>query len=428
MLGGLYSEGIDLPGERLIGAAVIGMGLPVPSARLAPCAPAISGTSATASPMPAVFRACTRCCRRPGASSAPRSDRGIVLLLDDRYYDPAYVALLPDSGSCATRTSPWLPKIGGTGMQEGGKDDRAGAGAAAGPGAGAAPRKRKERRHSLPRDRRKNELYLLGSIHVGSEDMYPMGSHSGRAGGADVLALNATPQREAQAVYQEMMRCPEGDSLAAGERGDLCAGPSGGAEDGLPHGQPERAQALGRDEHAQYRGGSRHAEARGTQASAALGVEEQVARLGGGRPEVWLEDTRDELEVLDGLSPALQESLLRSTCRVILDPDSATGMDAAIDQWPEWWRTGTADAFADAYLEGMAAEPDQELAGEYHAALVTERNARMARRMAEWLEAEEEGGYFVTLGLLHLVLEGDSVPGCLEKMGYTVERILPENV
>ena len=74
----------------------------------------------------------------------------------------------------------------------------------------------------------------------------------------------------------------------------------------------------------------------------------------------------------------------------------------------------------DAYLEGMAAEPDQELAGEYHAALVTERNARMARRMAEWLEAEEEGDYFVTLGLLHLVLEGDSVPGCLEKMGYTV--------
>ena len=42
--------------------------------------------------------------------------------------------------------------------------------------------------------------------------------------------------------------------------------------------------------------------------------------------------------------------------------------------------------------------------------------------------AEEEGDYFVTLGLLHLVLEGDSVPDCLEEMGYTVERILPENV
>lgn len=44
-------------------------------------------------------------------------------------------------------------------------------------------------------------------------------------------------------------------------------------------------------------------EARGTKASAALGVEEQVRKLGAGKPEVWLEDTRAELEVLDGLSP-----------------------------------------------------------------------------------------------------------------------------
>lgn len=95
VLGGLYSEGIDLPGERLIGAAVIGMGLPVPSARLA------------------AVRACYQrhfgdgfayACRIPGmhkvlqaAGRVVRSenDRGIVLLLDDRYYDPAYAALLP---------------------------------------------------------------------------------------------------------------------------------------------------------------------------------------------------------------------------------------------------------------------------------------------------------------------------------------------
>src|SRR5699024_9817666 len=94
-------------------------------------------------------------------------------------------------------------------------------------------------------------------------------------------------------------------------------------------------------------------EARGTKASAALGVEEQVRKLGGGKPEAWLEDTRAELEVLDGLSQALQESLLRSTCCVILNPDSATGMDAVIDRWPDWWRMGDAEAFARAYLDGM---------------------------------------------------------------------------
>ena len=157
-------------------------------------------------------------------------------------------------------------------------------------------------------------------------------------------------------------------------------------------------------------------------AVSALGAQ----NLGAGKPEAWLEDTRAELEVLDGLSPALQESLLRSTCCVILNPDSATGMDAVIDRWPDWWRMGDAEAFARAYLDGMAAEPDQDLAREYHAALVTERNMRMARQMAQWLEGENT--CFVTLGLLHLVLSGDSVLSCLEEMGYTVERILPENV
>ena len=168
--------------------------------------------------------------------------------------------------------------------------------------------------------------------------------------------------------------------------------------------------------------------ARGTQASASLGVEEQVKKLGSGKQEVWLEDTRAELEVLDSLSPALQESLLRSTCRIILDPQTVTGMDASMDQWPQWWREGDADAFAAAYLEGMEAEEEEQLAREYHRALITERNAGMARRIAQWLEEGEDHSYFVTLGLLHLVLPGDSVPDELEAMGYIVERILPENV
>ena len=277
----------------------------------------------------------------------------------------------------------------------------------------------------------KNDLYLLGSIHVGSEDMYPMGQPILDAlESADVLGFECdTQSAEAQAAYQELMYCPEGESLQQLVSADTYALVSQAAQkagyrmDSLDALKPWAVMSMLNTEAV-----AATLKARGTQASASLGVEEQVKKLGSGKQEVWLEDTRAELEVLDGLSPVLQESLLCSTCRVILDPDSATGMDAAIDQWPEWWRTGNADAFADAYLEGMAAEPDQELAGEYHAALVTERNARMARRMAEWLEAEEEGDYFVTLGLLHLVLEGDSVPGCLEKMGYTVERILPENV
>ena len=122
VLGGLYSEGIDLPGERLIGAAVVGMGLPVPSARLA------------------AVRACYHrhfgdgfayACRIPGMHKVlqaagrvvrSESDRGIVLLLDDRYYDPAYAALLPDSWQlCDEDISLAAQRLEETACKEGGE-------------------------------------------------------------------------------------------------------------------------------------------------------------------------------------------------------------------------------------------------------------------------------------------------------------------
>jgi len=95
VLGGLFSEGVDLPGERLIGVMVAGVGLPVPSARLS------------------AIRDCYQrhfgdgfsyACRIPGmhkvlqaAGRVIRSetDRGMVLLMDERYFHPEYEALLP---------------------------------------------------------------------------------------------------------------------------------------------------------------------------------------------------------------------------------------------------------------------------------------------------------------------------------------------
>lgn len=95
VLGGLFSEGIDLPGEKLVNAVIVGVGLPVPSARIN------------------AVRACYQnhfgdgfayACRIPGMQKVQQAagrvirsenDKGIVLLLDDRYYDAEYEALLP---------------------------------------------------------------------------------------------------------------------------------------------------------------------------------------------------------------------------------------------------------------------------------------------------------------------------------------------
>ena len=95
VLGGLFSEGIDLPGDRLVNAAIVGVGLPVPSARIN------------------AVRSCYQkhfgdgfayACRIPGMQKVQQAagrvirsetDKGMVLLLDDRYYDAEYEALLP---------------------------------------------------------------------------------------------------------------------------------------------------------------------------------------------------------------------------------------------------------------------------------------------------------------------------------------------
>ncbi len=96
VLGSLFSEGIDLPGEQLIGAIIVGVGLPVPSLRLK------------------TVQACYQrhfgdgfafACRIPGMQKVVQAagrviraeeDRGIVVLADERYFLREYEQLLPE--------------------------------------------------------------------------------------------------------------------------------------------------------------------------------------------------------------------------------------------------------------------------------------------------------------------------------------------
>ena len=96
-------------------------------------------------------------------------------------------------------------------------------------------------------------------------------------------------------------------------------------------------------------------------------------------------------------------------------------MDSTISQWPEWWRQGDTASFADTYLSAYLEPGHETVCAEYHARLVTERNKRMADRLAVLLE--DGGRYFVTIGLLHLVLPEDSVVTLLREKGYTVEAL-----
>lgn len=97
VLGGLFSEGIDLPGNRLTGVIVIGVGLPTPSARIdavKECYQRHFGDGfAYACRIPAMQKVQ----QAAGRVIRSEADKGIVLLLDDRYTQPEYEALLPEA-------------------------------------------------------------------------------------------------------------------------------------------------------------------------------------------------------------------------------------------------------------------------------------------------------------------------------------------
>ncbi|MBR5546473.1 MAG: hypothetical protein IKU70_05790 [Clostridia bacterium] len=104
VLGGLFSEGIDLPGKQLVNVVVVGVGLPVPSAKLN------------------AVRACYQrhfgdgfayACRIPGMQKVlqaagrvirSETDSGIVMLLDDRYQQWEYAAMLPQEWSVSGKS------------------------------------------------------------------------------------------------------------------------------------------------------------------------------------------------------------------------------------------------------------------------------------------------------------------------------------
>lgn len=96
VLGGSFSEGVDLPGSRLIGSIIVGVGLPQLSNELNIIRDFYElkyergyDYAYTFPGMNKVLQACGRVIRR-------ESDRGIVVLIDDRYQTPQYKSLFPE--------------------------------------------------------------------------------------------------------------------------------------------------------------------------------------------------------------------------------------------------------------------------------------------------------------------------------------------
>ncbi len=265
----------------------------------------------------------------------------------------------------------------------------------------------------------RNPMVILGSIHVGSPEMEPYGQHILDAmAQADVFVFECDNESPETAAQTQAMMALTGSTLQENVSPELwplltdaCQQASLRLE-ALSGYKPWAVTSM-----LTTAAAAREMGARSSRQAVSQGVEHEVLTHVKGREIRYLETAADQLYLMDGFSPALQEVLLEQSCQAVLNPKEQT----SLAQWPLWWRDGDANSFAAEYAQDDSLPAD--LMEEYHQALVTGRNRRMAEALAHMLVEDSSHSFFVTIGLMHLVLEGDSVLYELEQMGYTVERM-----
>jgi Rad3-related DNA helicase len=95
VLGGVFSEGIDLKGTRLIGAAVVSVGLPMISEERNVIKDYYNRYSDDGFAFAYIFPGMNKVMQAAGRVIRTETDRGTVLLIDSRFTETAYRSLFP---------------------------------------------------------------------------------------------------------------------------------------------------------------------------------------------------------------------------------------------------------------------------------------------------------------------------------------------
>ena len=259
-----------------------------------------------------------------------------------------------------------------------------------------------------------NAVYLLGSIHLGRSDMYPVGQVAEKAYRASkVVALEADPtdqQAIVAAIADTFYQPPE--SLQNNLPGPLLTRLSRVLErQGIPL---EQAQTMKPFMVAMTLASIEYAKA-GFDLS--LGVDMHYARRAkqDGKPVVELESFGGQIALMNSMSDRLQESLLQVTLDSIENGEIASQVDAMINAW----KSGDGKKLHDAVSAEERKLP-AALAQEFHQKFMRDRNLAMARKIESMLEGSDS--HFVAIGAAHL-LGQDSILQILSEKGYRVRPL-----
>ena len=95
VLGGIYSEGVDFAGDSLIGAIIVGIGMPQLSYEREAMTAYYQDKFEEGKQFAYIYPGINRVLQAAGRVIRTESDRGVIVLIDDRFDDPLYKKVIP---------------------------------------------------------------------------------------------------------------------------------------------------------------------------------------------------------------------------------------------------------------------------------------------------------------------------------------------
>jgi uncharacterized protein YbaP (TraB family) len=257
-----------------------------------------------------------------------------------------------------------------------------------------------------------SELYLLGSIHHGNDEMYPMRPELNAAyANSDHLVVEvniAAPMSEQRAkdIGNKYMWYKDNTTLADHIDAETYAqvrsifeekGASTAALD-TSKAWVTYMQLVNLNSAQDGYGG-------------VLGVDRYFLQkaIASGKSILELESVDLQYEMLNNFSDELMASLIKGIIEAFYQPDSSIASMANV------WLTGDEAALVEV-VEAMKAIP------EYYQTTIKDRNIGMIEKIEDYLEDMSKETYFVVVGAAHMVGE-DGIVTRLKEKGYTVTRL-----
>lgn len=273
-----------------------------------------------------------------------------------------------------------------------------------------------------------NEVYLLGSIHLASTDIYPFSEEIRDAyDQADGIYVEAnTFDQEGMQKFLEYATYQDGTTLKDHLPEDLYnKSVDLAATYGLKEEQLQYYKPWYLTNYFTVMGGSDTGDLETAQEAAAVGIDNYfiLDALTFGKPLYELEGYEYQAKMFDSYSEGLQNYLLEGNIEALGSGHEDNAVQESVETWLKNWREGDLEGFKKTYsLESDLPEAEGEeveYLNEYIEKMLTNRNKEMADQVVEMLNKEGENSYLMVVGAGHY-LDDTGIIALLEKEGYKV--------